>query len=108
MLKTEYLQAMGIPRWQLQKKYGYYELKDVQGHYRGGLIVQFGVSQSDAEQDLLANIIRALGLTAEETHSIPPQPRFSMTSTYSLAAMLANPKLKAPVWKALQNIFLRL
>lgn len=116
MLKNEYLQAMGIIRWGLRKRYGYYQLKDAEGRHRGGLVIQFSSAQSQAEQDLLAAIIRALGLSAQEIQLLPAQPFLvlgtppsladdSITMTHSLAAMLANPKLKAPVWKALQNFF---
>lgn len=117
MLKNEYLQAMGVTRWKLRKEYGYYQLKDAQGCYRGGLVVQLAASQSQGERDLLVGIIRALGLQTEEVQSLPAQPLFvlgaipsgvlnnSVKSTHSLAAMLANPKLKAPVWQDLQNFF---
>lgn len=112
MLKDGYLQAMGVVTWRLRETYRYYRLTDAEQCHRGGLIVQFRASRLQAEQELLTAIIRALKLQAEEVQVIPAAPLIVLgiapsgvngaTATHSLAAMLADLKLKAAVWKALQ------
>ncbi len=106
-MKTLYLQAMGITNWRLRDAPRYYLLT---GSARRHGVLVATVNAGQAEPDLLAAIIKALGVEAKEIQtpvaaapSIALGPQPATINTHSLAEMLRNPTLKAPVWQALQK-----
>ena len=116
-MKTKYLQAMGVTSWRLRDQG---QMPSLTRYYRlsggsrsaGLLIATFSPKQLQPEQQLLAAIIQALGMQAEEVQ--PPNTERSIAlgthsaavTTHSLADMLKTPSFKAPVWRVLQDFFL--
>lgn len=122
-----YLSVMGIERWRLrhapvmkpQKTTDIYHLFDLTENLRVIILVEINELQRDKEQELLADIVRALNFTCKPDPVVPAQTTIpavllgknlkllsglssdNIVKTHSLAEMLANPQLKRIVWRAM-------
>lgn len=116
-MNIHYLQAMGITPWRLrelpggQRNLEYYYLSEESNN--GLLIAEI---TAIAEVELLSSILKALGINAVKTEKVEAvrllvmgdHLKFRYLSstikvTYSLAQILANPRLKGPVWQDLRD-----
>jgi DNA polymerase III psi subunit len=107
-MRNHYLQAMGITRWKLRQSFSYYL---VMGKVNRGVLI-VNISEDPQQRKLLEAILQALnaplsplqnldGLNGLVSIALGNHP--ATICTHSLKEMLQDNRLKAPVWRILQD-----
>lgn len=121
VVKMKYLRNMGITVWRLRTGNSdqavCYYLWDSQSEFRGSLVAHLKSSDSLAEEQLLAAILKSLRFNSQaaewseqlsaRTLSLGSHPS-ARFQTHSLLEMLNEPLLKAKVWQDLQSFMRRI